>query len=132
MQGRRRNRSEGRKLRPGSARERGNVWVPVDGDLNGQSQYWNKYIMTKTDTMFLEMEKKFQNLAVRRRSLDQSKLFSSPSETANRGRRSRHSDYGTLTRPYPSGSCHTVVAGNNSTFCITSNINSHSNAMRGR
>ena len=130
MQGRKRSRSAGRKIRVGSARERGNVWVPVNGDLNGQSQYWNKYIMTKTDTMFLEMEKKFQNLAVRRRSFDQSRLFSSPTEGANQGRRSRHSDYGTLTRPYPSGSCHTVVAGNNSNFCITSNINAHKNRIK--
>ena len=106
------------------------MWVPVNGDLNGQSQYWNKYIMTKTDTMFLEMEKKFQNLAVRRRSFDQSRLFSSPTELPNQGRRSRHSDYGTLTRPYPSGSCHTVVAGNNSNFCITSNINAHKNRIK--
>ena len=132
MKGKRRNRSEGRRIRPGSAKERGNVWVPVDGDLNSQNQYWNKYIMTKSDTMFLEIEKRFQNLAIRRRSFDSSTIFASSSDLVNRSRRSRHSDYGTLTRPYPSGSCHTVVAGNNSTFCITTSINANKNEIKSR
>ena len=132
MKGRRRNRSEGRKIRPGSGKERGNVWVPVDETLNGPNQYWNSYIMTKNDTMFQEIEKRFQNHAVRRRSLEPLTSSSSPPESSNRSRRSRLSDYGTLTRPYPSGSCYTVVAGNSSTFCMQTNINAHRNLIKGR
>ena len=56
MPGRRRHRSAGRKIRPGSGRERGNVWVPMDSDLKDKHQYYNKFSMTKNDAMFQASE----------------------------------------------------------------------------
>ena len=126
-----RNRSAHGRIRPGSARERGNVWVPMDSSLTGNlPELSNKFKMTKSDSMFGEMEKKFKNLSVKRRSsFDQS--FASSSVLA-RSRRSRNSDYGTLTTPYPSGSCHTVITGEDSTFCITSNFTINRNGLQRR
>ena len=119
MSERKRSRSAARRIRPGSARERGNVWVPIDTKgLQAKHQYLNKFKMTKSDSMFQEMEKKFQTVSARRRSFDHSMSFLAPSEIASRSRRSRNSDYGTFTRPYPSGSCHTVILGDDSTFCV--------------
>ena len=132
MPGKRRPRSAGPRARPGSARERGNVWVPINNNAKDNIEYWNKFNMTKSDAMFQEMEKKFQHLSARRRSFDHSLSFLAPSELAYRSRRSRKSDLATFTRPYPSGSCYTVLTGENSTFCITSTINVHKNTMKNR
>ena len=107
MPGKRRPRSAGPRVRIGSARERGNVWVPVNTSSKDNNEYWNKFSMTKSDAMFQEMEKKFQKLSARRRSFDHSLSFLTPSELAYRSRRSRNSDLATFTRPYPSGSCST-------------------------
>ena len=124
MPRRQRNRSTNRDCRPGSARERGNVWVPVSiTGMADHHQYWNKFKMTKSDAMFQEMEKKFQKLTTRRRSLDYSTSAFSHSDVTNSSRRSRNSDFSTLTRPYPSGSCYTIVTGDNSTFCVTAKLN---------
>ena len=130
MPQKRRNRSQNRNCRPGSARERGNVWVPVQAgtELQDKQQCWSKFKMTKSDAMFQEMEKKFQRLTTRRRSVgnvEYSLAAFASSERTNANRRSRNSDFSTLTRPYPSGSCYTIVAGENSTFCVTS-TNRHS------
>ena len=129
MPGKRRNRSAGPRIRPGSARERGNVWVPVGTNIKDSNEYWNKFKMTKSDSMFQEMEKKFQNLSARRRSFDHSLSFLTPSELASRSRRTRNSDLATFTRPYPSGSCYTVLTGDNSNFCITSNLHLHKKSI---
>ena len=127
MPQRRRNRSEGRKCRPGSARERGNVWVPVilGTELADNHRHLNKFKMTKSDALFGEMEEKFQKLTTRRRSVDFSISSFATAERTNINRRSRHSDFATLTRPYPSGSCYTIVTGEDSTFCVTSNSRRH-------
>ena len=98
-----------RRVRAGRG-ARGKVWVPVltQEELTERHQYWNKVKMTKGDALFREMSEKFTKLDLKRQTVGSPVLHSS-----NRCR------YNTtpLVMPYPSGSCHTIVAGDSSTFC---------------
>ena len=118
----RRNKSERRKIKPGSALERGNVWVPMNDKVKIKQKHWNTFTMAKTDTMFREIDTKFKTLSVRRRSFDNAMSIVNPMELACTKTTSQNSHTLNATRPYPSGSCHTVLAGENSTFCVTSNF----------
>ena len=90
---------------------RGKVWVPdlTQAAISERHQYWNKFKMTKEDELFREMQERFTKLALRKRDVDY------PVSAVN-----SHDNFETSTiiRPYPSGSCHTIMAGNSSTFCI--------------
>jgi hypothetical protein len=125
----RRNKSERRKIKPGSALERGNVWVPMNNNVKGKQEYWNTFTMAKTDTMFREIDIKFKTLSVRRRSFEHSMLIVNPMELDCTKTTSLNSHTSRTTRPYPSGSCHTVLAGENSAFCVTSNLNGNINSI---
>ena len=88
---------------------RGKVWVPVltQEALCERHQYWNKVKMTKEDGMFKEMHEKFTKIALNNERIDFSSVQGPPNLRRNRP----------LTIPYPSGSCHTIVSGEFSTFC---------------
>ena len=88
---------------------RGKVWVPVltQEALTERHQYWNKVKMTKEEGLFREMNEKFTKIALNN---DRTKVTSEQDPCNLRRNRS-------LTMPYPSGSCHTIVSGEFSTFC---------------
>ena len=123
MQKLRKNESEVRKIKPGSALERGNVWVPINDNIKEKHEYWNTFTMARTDTMFREIDIKFKTLSVRRRSFDHAMSFVTPMELTCKKLTSQNPHASKATRPYPSGSCHTVLAGEHSAFCVTSNFN---------
>ena len=89
---------------------RGKVWVPVltQAEVTERHQYWNKVKMTKDDALFREMEEKFTKLALKERHVEYS---------ASDLNRQRNFGISTIVRPYPSGSCHTIMAGDSSAFC---------------
>ena len=90
---------------------RGKVWVPVltQEKLTEKHQYWNKFKMTKGDALFREMNEKFTKLDLKNSNIGSHIRHSSS------GRQQPRS--GPLIMPYRSGSCHTIVAGESSTFC---------------
>ena len=129
MQKLKRNNSECRKIKPGSALERGNIWVPMNGNVKGKHEYWNTFTMAKTDTMFREIDIKFKTLSSRRRSFDHAMSIVNPMELACKKLKSQNSHTPNSTKPYPSGSCHTVLAGENSAFCVTLSFNGKMNSI---
>ena len=88
---------------------RGKVWVPVltQEELTERHQYWNKVKMTKEDGMFKEMHEKFTKIDLNK---DRNRVRSVQYPNDYRQHRP-------LSMPYPSGSCHTIVSGEFSTFC---------------
>ena len=90
---------------------RGKVWVPVltQEALTERHQYWNKVKMTKEDSLFREMHEKFTKIA-----LDKDRVKLRVNQHPFDFRRNRP-----LSIPYPSGSCHTIVSGDFSTFSAT-------------
>lgn len=83
-----------------SRRARGKVWVPVISKKDHKEKHAerNKFKMTKEDILFQEVVEKFQKMS-----------FSDD----------RHNRGGSkVIRPYPSGSCNTIMAGKSSTFCV--------------
>ena len=98
-----------RRVRAGKG-ARGKVWVPVltQEKLSERHQYWNKFKMTKEDALFREMSENFTKLDLKRQNID-NPVFHSNSV--------RQYTTKPLVMPYPSGSCHTIVAGESSTFC---------------
>ena len=123
MNKRRRNQNEYRNIRPGSALQRGNVWVPVTENVKEKHEYWNSFTIAKTDKMFQEIETKFRHLSARRRSIGHTVSVTTPTELIYKKLMCRNSDSYNLTKPYPSGSCQTVLVGETSTFCVSSNVN---------
>ena len=79
---------------------RGKVWVPVilKKDHKEKHADRNKFKMTKEDILFQEVVDKFQKMYF----------------LGNRHNRSGSN----VIRPYPSGSCNTIMAGKSSTFCV--------------
>ena len=82
---------------------RGRVWVPTvtKKEMADKYQYWNKFKMTKTDFLFQEVVEKFKKKDVDKR------LVESGARNKSGDRRSRSA----VTRPYPSGSCNTILTG---------------------
>ena len=105
MNKRRRNQSESRNIRPGSALQRGNVWVPVTENVKEKHEYWNSFTIAKTDKMFREIETKFRDLSARRRSIGHKVSVTTPTEIIYKKLMSRNSDSYNFTKAYPSGSC---------------------------
>ena len=101
--------------RPSSSRDfarydlssaQGRVWVPplTQREIQERAQYWNKFTVARSDTLFKEVVDSFHQKA------------------SNRNVRSRSSDVRNRNKlynptPYPSGSCKTIVAGKFSNFC---------------
>ena len=98
-----------RRVRAGKG-ARGKVWVPIltQEKLTEQHQYWNKVKMTKEDALFREMSEKFTKIDLKRQIIGNPVLHASSCRQYNTA---------PLVMPYPSGSCHTRVAGESSTFC---------------
>ena len=95
---------------------RGKVWVPVltQERLTERHQYWNKFTMTKEESLFKEMEEKFTRLDLKKKH--------NPGSTNLKSNNQFSSGRARPTIPYPSGSCHTIIAGESSTFCYKPNI----------
>jgi len=107
-----------RKIKPSPKKKRvrikkgarGKIWVPAltQAKITEKHQYWNKVTMTKNESLFKEMQDKFDVLALKEKGKDKCFVVS------NIGARSYNSK---LIMPYPSGSCHTVIGGDSSNFC---------------
>ena len=112
-----RGRGKKRRIKAGSMQERGNIWVPVNIDAAKYDPFEVKFNMTQSEKLFSEMEYRFTKEALKRKSEEQSLDFLSCFSSLKEERRSTTSDFSANTRPYPSGSCHTFIAGNFSTMC---------------
>ena len=117
-----RGRGKKRRIKAGSMQERGNLWVPVNINAAEYDPFKNEYNMTKSEKLFQEMEYRFTKEALKRRSEERSMSFLSSYKSFHEERRSRKSDFAAITRPYPSGSCHTFITGEFSTTCSSGRL----------
>ena len=109
------NKKTSKTKRPGSSRDfarydistaQGRVWVPPlsQKEIQERAQYWNKFTVARSDTLFKELVDSFHQKASNRN------VRSKSSEVRNRNKIFN-------PQPYPAGSCKTVVAGKFSNFC---------------
>lgn len=99
----------------------GRVWVPTltQKDVSDRYQYWNKFSMTKNDFLFQEVVERFTKKAVDKRIIEAGVRPTTTVRNKRAIQRCKSTpNISSVTRPYPSGSCNTILAGKSSTFCI--------------
>ena len=107
-----------RKIKPSPKKKRGRIkkgargkiWVPAltQAKITEKRQYWNKVTMTKNESLFKEMQDKFDVLALKDKGKERCFMVSKIDAKSHKSK---------LIMPYPSGSCHTVIGGDSSNFC---------------
>ena len=107
------------KVTPGTSRERGHLWVPSEKTMVDNDPFRRKFKIVKSDKLFIEIDTRFTQSSLKRKTIEKDISFLSHFKEFHESRRSRHSGFAAITIPHPSGSCRTILRGNNSTFCVT-------------
>ena len=107
------------KVKRGSSRERGHLWVPSQQAIVHDDPFGKKFKMTKSEKLFLEMDYRFTQSLLKTKTVENDKSFLSHFKKFYENRRSQNSVLANIVSPYPSGSCHTIQHGDTSSFCVT-------------
>ena len=88
---------------------RGMVWVPTltQKEVSDKSQYWNKFKITKNDSLFQEVVERFSKKAIDKRAIARDVPTTARSKSCD----GRNRNVSSVPRPYPSGSCNRILAG---------------------
>ena len=96
----------GRKIKSGSSRKRGNIWVPINPSLVDKDPFGNKFKkslkMSKSDILFREVECRIIKSSLEDCNVHGNMSFLCSSRYMNEDQRSRRSDFATLTTTHSS------------------------------
>ena len=78
-------------------REQGKVWVPENVDSTVESQFGRVFQLTKQDNLFKDCNHRLHKQAIKRHYGKNSMALQDPFEELKKNRRSRVSDFSTIT-----------------------------------
>ena len=112
------------RAKRGSSGERGYLWVPDQKCKIDNDPFGIKFKMTKSDKLFIEMDHRFTKSLLRSKAHEKDISFITAFKEFKKIQIPQRIDFASVIRPYPSGSCHTILNGDCSTFCATRNLSS--------